>query len=459
MKPLRPVLAAGLLLLAAGCIRKHIEVTVEPRPDGSFVRTLRLWNTDDEKGDAVLAPEAGLLANAAKHYMERTEDAGAAARFQGTLYAVPPNILDQGQTNQGGYSVWTSPLGHLGYYRERRPGRLDLRARLQEAEVSLDLVVRLAIALARQQLEGEAGLDKLVAYLDGPLRRDLKEAAFLFFVQRLKPIPDEDADEETDLAATAALALQFAEERGHLKVKDLPKLWNDQGRAEFILGLVAARMERPLDDALRAKLAWVADEEKLKAAFEKALPALGMTQEQFVEALKPALECVLAFDLFATHPALRITLRLPPDATMHFTSGDRDQAKNQIVWKTVLTPRPVGGLFFALWSAPDTAWQTQHFGRVALRGEVLEEYVAWEQGLDPAYRKAWHAALGRLDPRGNLEEQLRAIHLGPQTLGEEPQPEEGALRLLDALTEPPPLPPAKDGEAKKAEPKNAVPKK
>ena len=81
MKPLRPVLAAGLLLLAAGCIRKHIEVTVEPRPDGSFVRTLRLWNTDDEKGDAVLAPEAGLLANAAKHYMERTEDAGAAARF------------------------------------------------------------------------------------------------------------------------------------------------------------------------------------------------------------------------------------------------------------------------------------------------------------------------------------------------------------------------------------------
>jgi hypothetical protein len=56
---------------------------------------------------------------------------------------------------------------------------------------------------------------------------------------------------------------------------------------------------------------------------------------------------------------------------VRLTSGELDKAKHQITWQSLVTPRPVGGLFFALWSAPDTAWQTQHFGRVALRAEVL----------------------------------------------------------------------------------------
>ena len=94
--------AATVLLLACGCVREFVQVKVEPRPDGSFVRTVRLWKVDDEKDKGILPPDTGAVANAAKHYMERLEDKEGAARFQGTFYhAVPTDILHAGDTNRG----------------------------------------------------------------------------------------------------------------------------------------------------------------------------------------------------------------------------------------------------------------------------------------------------------------------------------------------------------------------
>ncbi len=423
----RPCLVAvTALALACGCVREFIEVNIQPRPDGSFVRTVRFWRVDDDKKGQTLAPDDGVLANAAKHYLTRLEDEGAAARFQGTFYhAVPADILFGGDTNHGGYTVWRSPLGHLGYYRERRPGRVDLLTRFREVEASIDQLVHLGITMAAQQLEGEAGLDKLVAYLTGPLRRDLKEAAFHFYVQRFRPRVPHDKNNEKDVLSTAAIVLQFAEERGHLKVKDLPKLGDDQARSELLMNMVAQRMGRPLDDALRKKLALLGDPDLAKAAFEKALPILGTTKERFEAAMMPVLNCVVAFELFEVHPTLRYVLRLPPNAQVRFTSGELDEKKRQITWKRTLEPRPVGDLFYALWSAPDAPWQTKHLGRVALRGEALEEYITWESALDPERAKTWRAALERLDPQRDLVAQLKAAA------------GEGATMILAALKPPP----------------------
>ncbi len=403
------LVAITTLALACGCVREFIEVNIQPRPDGSFVRTVRFWRIDDDKKGQTLAPDDDVLANAAKHYLTRLEDEGAAARFQGTFYhAVPADILFGGDTNHGGYTVWRSPLGHLGYYRERRPGRVDLLTRFREVEASIDVLVRMGTTIATQQLEGEAGLDKLVAYLTGPLHRDLKEAAFHFYVQRFRPRVPHDKNNEKDVLSTAAIVLQFAEERGHLKVKDLPKLGDDKARAELLMNMVAQRMGRPLDDALRKKLTFLGDPDLAKAAFEKALPIVGTTKERFEAAMMPVLNCVVAFEIFEVHPTLRYVLHLPPDARLRFTSGELDEKKRQITWKRKLEPRPVGDLFYALWSAPDAAWQTKRLGRVALRGEALEEYITWENALDPERAKAWRAALERLDPQRDLAADLKA---------------------------------------------------
>ena len=53
-----PIAAAAVLALC-GCIRDRVEVTVEPRPDGSFVRTLGLWRFDINLRPGI-QPGAGL---------------------------------------------------------------------------------------------------------------------------------------------------------------------------------------------------------------------------------------------------------------------------------------------------------------------------------------------------------------------------------------------------------------
>ena len=431
-----PIAAVAVLALC-GCIRDRVEVTVEPRPDGSFVRTLGLWRFDDGEKDKIQAPSEEILANAAKHYMDRLPGDGPAVRFRGTFYTVPTDVLYEGRTNRGAYTVLRSPLGRLAYYRERRPGRLDLRANLAEVERGLDLVVKLLATVARQQLEGEEGLDRLVADLQGPLLRDLKELAFLFYVARLGPagrVKEHRKADEKRLLNAAALALQLAEERGLLKAADIPKLAaDDDARTEVLQRLVAARMGRKLDVALRTRLALLGDKDRLEAAAKQALKALGHTEEEFQELLKPLGHSVLAFEIFEDFAELQLTLKLPPGAEVRATSGRHDEKNHQIVWDSALRDRPVGHLFFALWSAPDAAWQTKHLGRAVLRGQPLEEYLAWEGVLDDARRKAWHAALDALDPKTGLAKQLEAIRLTPLPPGAEPAPEKGASLILGAL--------------------------
>jgi hypothetical protein len=430
----RAALALGLLLLSVGCIRKHVEVKIEPRPDGSFLRTLRMWNTDTEKEGEILPPDKAMLANAAKHYLERAAEEGAAAQFQGTFYAaVPPDLLYAEDTNRGRYTVWRSPLGHMAYYRERRPGRADVRTRFAEVEESLDLLVKVMVTVARQQLDGEKGLEKLVAYLEGPFRRDLAEAALHFYALNLHPQAKDGSLRDKQVATSLSLVLQLAEERGHVKAQDLPRFAHDGPRVQFLMQMVARRMERPLDDALGRKLAFLGEQEKAKPALEGALGQLGMTPEQFQQRMKPITDCVLNFRLFEADPEVSYTLALPRGADVRETSGTVNKEASTVAWTTTLSPLPVSRIFFAFYSVPDEQWQTTHLGGVVLQEEALEEYIGWENSLDKARAAAWRTALDRLDPQDDLTAQLEAIHVTPTPAEGEPQPEYGARLLLHAI--------------------------
>lgn len=428
--------AFGLLLVAA-CERDHVDITVEPRPDGSFLRTIHLWHTDSEKKGQILAPVAALVDQAKAQYPKRVETNDPSVAFQGEFRVVPTDLQRGTEANRGEYTVWNSRLGYVGYYRERRPGRIDHYTRFREAADAADLLIRLAAAIARRQLQGEKGVDALVEFIEGPLRKDFKEALFFVAHADLGAAAQFTArDAEKTLVGAAAFLFQFAEERGYVEAADLPRLLTKDGAADVATALVAKKMGRPLEAPLRKRLTALLEPGAARAAYEAALRELKLTDKQFEEAIKPLSEGLLHLRLFASEPELRYTLVLPPQAEIRFTSGQRDEKENRVTWHDELDDRPVAGLYYVLWSAPDDKWQTEHLGRVALRGKELMDYVFWENSLRPEVAGAWRAALDRLDPKGDLAQQLGAIHLGPPT--KEAAPEEGARIILDALKPPKP---------------------
>ncbi|MBM4040243.1 MAG: hypothetical protein FJ290_17190 [Planctomycetes bacterium] len=431
---IHPRLALVLLLSMAlgACERDHVEITVEPRADGSFLRSLHLWHTDSQKKGQILAPPTALVDQAKAQYPKRLDTPDASVAFQGEFRVVPPDVRRGDETNRGVYTVWPSRLGHVGYYRERRPGRTDHFTRFREAADAADLLVTLAATMARQQLKGEAGLDKLAELLEGPFRKDFKEA--LFFVAHADlgaAAQFGSQDAEKLLVGASAYLVQFAEERGYLEAADLPRLLTRDGALGVATALVAKKMGRPLDAPLRKRLLGLLEPDTAKAAYQAALAEMKLTEKQFDDALKPLTEGLLHLQLFATAPELRYTLVLPPGADALHTSGIKDEKENRLHWRDELDDRPVASLYFALWAAPDSEWQTARLGRVALRGKELLDYVLWENGLRPELAAAWRAALDRLDPKGDLAAQLTAIRLGPPA--KDGQPEEGARLLLDAL--------------------------
>ena len=430
--------ALGCLALASlvfcGCERDHVEVTIEPKTDGSFVRTLRLWHTSGNKKGEILPPPAALVDQAKPLYAKALETKDAAVAFQATFRTVPPDMQAGNQTNRGGYTVWTSPLGQLGYYRERRPGRTDHFTRFREAADAADLLMRYLTAIVRQQLEGEQGLDRLVEFIDGPLRKDFKDVLYFVDHASLRAGAVFEGKEPADtLARAAAFLAQFAEERDYLQTEDIVKFRSEEGILDLATSVVARKMGRPLDAQLRKKLAAFAEPERRAEAHKAALEALKMTDEEFEQAMKPITEGILHLGN-GGDADLRYILALPPDAELRYTSGHYDEKARRIVWEDTLDDRPVMGIYFALWAVPNADWQTKHLGRVAIHGEKLQDCILWENSLAPEHAASWRAALERLDPKRDVRDQLALIRRAPP---DQELPEDGVQILIEAMKEEP----------------------
>jgi hypothetical protein len=212
------LLAAALVLLPlVGCERDHIEIAIEPGPDGSFVRTIRLWHSDTEKKGQTLPATAALVEQAKAQYPKALETHDGTAAFQATFRMVPADLGRGNEMNRGGYTVWPSRLGYVGYYRERRPGRTDHYTRFREMADAVDLFVKLVSTIARQQLKGEKGLEQLAEFIEGPFHRDVKEAVFFVaHVDLTSAAQFDDRESERTLVSATAFIFQFAEERRYI---------------------------------------------------------------------------------------------------------------------------------------------------------------------------------------------------------------------------------------------------
>ena len=434
----RTITGLGLCALAAifaGCDRDHIEVTVEPRADGSFQRTVRIWRTGGKNGTASRPPSQELVQHAKTHYKQSGEAKEGVVQFQGVFRSPPADLRRGDEINRGGYSVWTTSLGHAAYYRERRPGSTDFDAHREKLNEKIGLWVKFLSTLMRQQLAGEKGVEGLVKFIETGLRGDLRDLAQFVYSAGLASafLTKGEDDSEERLKAIAAFALQLAEERDYISVEDVPKFADDESRSELVMGFIAKKMGRPLDDKLREKLAFVHDEERLKAVVSKTLAAMGMTEKELKDANEELRDQLFRIDLFGSNAELSYVLLLPPSAEGLHTNGHRDGEAREITWKDTLAEGPSACVYFALWAVADAEWQKKHFGRTALRGDELIEYISWEHSLPPEKAKKWRAALNSLDPKGDLTKQLSAIQLAPHPPDDPPETVEGARLIQQAL--------------------------
>jgi hypothetical protein len=226
--------------------------------------------------------------------------------------------------------------------------------------------------------------------------------------------------------------LQYLEERGYLRIDELPRdlaAIVDDGRVEEIVVRWLARgMGREGDAELRKRLSDLLDgsdsEEKLARAYEKA----GIDREALEARMKTLPSGLVPLD-FGTDPLVELILRTGVEPVD--TNGFWSEKERAVRFETTLDAGHVlAPLAYALWSVPDDAWQKAHLGRVAVEGEKLLDLALWEAGLAPEPRAAWDRALDALDPAKDLRAQLRAIRV---TDPDDDDPEKGAETILESL--------------------------
>jgi hypothetical protein len=139
---------------------------------------------------------------------------------------------------------------------------------------------------------------------------------------------------------------------------------------------------------------------------------------------------------------LRLRLALPVEP--FYANGTWDAAKHELAWRTDLPgPARTPFLAYASWAEPETARQTQCFGRVVLRAAQLAEYVLWWHGLEKVEAAEWEAFLDRLSPHGEPAARLAEFRFDREMAAGPPTEESLAASrvqparklLLDALQE------------------------
>jgi hypothetical protein len=255
-------------------------------------------------------------------------------------------------------------------------------ARLESAA---DVMTRALAGRVRKSLAGEEGAEKLASFIEKDLRDDLvavmsapRKSEFSWF-------------------------FQLAEERGYVSTELVPRLSRESSRWQVIWELVARRMGRKLDAGLRRRL-----EDSLGSLGEAPLhEEVGLTEEQFDQRTE------FLPRLFGNPwPEVEYRLVLPEGAETVDLDVEIAEYDDHLAMTTELDGRPTP-VFAVMWACPDAAWQQRRFGRIALTGNELQEYIIWEASLPPGHRSLWLASLERIDPGRDLEPQLRSIRLPP----------------------------------------------
>ncbi len=405
-----------LSLAVAACERERVKVTIEPRADGSFTRTVRLWREDTEKPGVVLPPTDAALAAAKAIHGEPVADpaGGAAVTFRGVCRAVPADLAPAETPNHGAYDAFRCGAGWCGLYRERRPGPTDYHARFEAAAKAVDFGAKLQIELARKFLAGDPGLPALTERLEGPWRRDMRDVLLMLMTS----VAGSSGRREGGLllgikgpgSGPAAMAFELLEERGYVRVPEIVALLDQHrrgGHLPLLAAYTARLMGREPDEALLKRLAPLGDEDGFENAVKEVLAAMKVTEDEADAVFEPLEGVLLQLDL-GPDPSIEIELVLPEGAESIDTTGEVVEG-GRIRFADELTGGLVRRVFVATLAVPDAAWQQARFGGVPLTGEKLFRYALWIASLPVPVRGEWESAVEGLRPGPELLPRVRAL--------------------------------------------------
>ena len=433
MKKTLVLLLAAVPLLGQDCIGVHYEVTVEPKGDG-FQRTLTAQTRKDENSERKVDPAAEELKRIAKLYNQP-------APAGDTVTAL---FAERGPDDIGGagfYTRYASPMGTVWGYIERIRGNDDLVSQIERIRKGVDQTVALLGGWVRAEMGDSPRRDKLCAFIGGPLRRDIENVAIYMWVAKFssdhKSSEQAKEAEKTAQQDLAARLTAYVLERGYVRARDVPVIAravrsDAPGPAfdllrRFLATKMGVAVNQPVPEAL--------DFLSGPARAQQSLEAYLMGTEQYKQLLaehkrkkpkpdenKPApaptevlhepLEAfAVPFWGFLTTPdEVKLAVRTGVKPMHHNGKWDADGGK--VTWGTTVrkgekAKSQLPAVFWAVWSKPDEAFQTKHFGRLALSDDKLVEYCLWYHGLTGAEAKEWDAFVTSLKPTDDLAAKAR----------------------------------------------------
>lgn len=195
-------------LLLAGCDRDRYEI--EMKADGDALqRKVTCWRDSDDKQQS-LPPET--LDQIGKSYPKR-EKSGMKEVFTGRFSGATPEDVG----GKGSFTRFTSPLGSAAAYVERFRGDDDLDGRFDRARRAADQLSDLIAGWLTAELGKEPGFDRLKTWLDGDLRKDLRNLSALSGTCQVVASVDKESAKEFFVRAA-----QYLAERGYFAPQDIP---------------------------------------------------------------------------------------------------------------------------------------------------------------------------------------------------------------------------------------------
>jgi hypothetical protein len=374
----------------------------------------------------------------------------------------------------GHYFQYDSDMGAAKVYTERFRGSDDLAAIVERQSKSADAITDMLIGWAKAQMKDEPRLEKLVAFLNGQFRHDLKSLALYTFVASTNRPVTTQATSQATPAYTEILArgLQYLADRDYFQPGDVPRILRsaeqpnderDKVMLTMIQRLVADKLGVPANEPTPKSLSFFATTQSATKSLEDYLGATPQYKQILKEwetttrsTTAPATTQPTPWAVLDANGAGLVQLNMASSSDdvvrislatttqPYLTNGEYDPSAGEVNWAFTLKPEEKDAyapFCYAYWGQPHEAFQKAHFGAVVLTGESLWKYCMWYKSLTPQELARWQEFAGALKPGRDLPARLRQFRLHPENApaatipGQAPttQPNDYATEIMDTL--------------------------
>ena len=419
----------------AGCENNVYELELRPEAEG-LQRKLTVYRKRTvNNGQQIVALDAEELKRVAAAHSQEISAQEIQAEKRHTFESLITGAMPNDIGGNGSYMRWTTSLGSMTTYLERFRGRDDPAQLVTDRLAGVDEVIEHLLGWADLELGGDPHLPAVREFIDGELRRDLRNLSVYAWLYTASVGDREQAHEELSIRLG-----QFLSERDYLTLEALPQLMrqfqsqqNEIEVLESLRPLIVRKLELkgPPSPKLSKLIENVATLEasfaryakttkpykKLHDSWEKAkIENPDVEEPDATEILAESM--LVAFlpsaALLATSDELELKLISPLEPFM--TNGSWDGEAKRVSWSSTLeradAERKQWPTFaYAIWSEPNQEMQTRIFGKTVLSGEPLAEYCFWHQALSQTEAEHWEGFLSDLKPGNGQLELIKTFRL------------------------------------------------